>query len=349
MLHQAVMNVVIRRRYFLLVQRLSSTASVGEATAGSRPLPLLLVPRRALLLYKEQMKPSMKHGEKSKPSTEEQPWPRKLVYAAYAAVAIFLPYSTAWFLSTNARIRSIIFKDDQFALLDRMRQHFGVEDWESISEPEAVLNVAKIPHKFADEPAARIRQQQAWIDELNQSVVTVRLFPQALDGNAINAITGDPPITFRVARLRAGTLARHEDLAEALKQEDIRPPVAVDFPDDVESNEEMSNSIDVVLNESALRYSTKRETTLPSLSIYSLWHYQAPVATVQTNVKANMTKMSDTDMELSRLDHEISVMQNELDHAASSHRPIDDIRDELRQLQSAKRRLQWKLLIPWSR
>jgi hypothetical protein len=344
MLRPTALNISIpvARRRFLREQRRLSTTPIGGADPSTKSLPLILVPRRAFLRYKEQMKPFIKPVDKNSTEADEHPWPRKVVYAAYAAAAIFIPYTAAWFLSTNARMRSMLFTDDQSALMNRMRHHFGVEDWESISEPE-ILNVDKIPHKFVDEPTARIRKQQAWIDKLNQGMVTVRLYPQAVNNNVMT----DDSSSGHVMQLEARTPARHEEIVKALNFDDIKPPVAIDFPGDESAEQDANISNDLLFDDTILDDATTKEAIFPSMSIYSLWHYQAPVAIANNNTQS--ATMSETALEVSRLNHEISSLQNELHQAASSQRPIDDIREELRQLQSAKRRLQWKEWIPWTR
>lgn len=339
--------IAARRSASLRKQNQSFSSTVGDATfvgpSAPAPPPIQLVSRRALQKYKQQTKPNAKTKFKSTVD-EEKPWPRNFVYAAYAATSIFIPYSTAWFLSTNKTLRSLIFSEnDSSFLLNCMRRHFGVHDWESISEPESVQQPLHIPHKFVDEPTARIRAQQAGIDRRNQENVTVRLYHSVrAPGSALTASDSNGA---RVVPLPARTLARHEDIVQAVADVSIQPPVAIDFPLEQDATDDDA----VLFHESDTvdgpNHSQQSATTVPSMSVYSLWHYHPPAASTSSDLAVG--RMSETALERSRLDHEIQLLRGELSRAASSSRSVDDLCEELSKLQSAKRRLQRKEWIPW--
>jgi hypothetical protein len=149
-----------------------------------------------------------------------------------------------------------------------MRYHFGVLDWEAISEPEIVAihqqrqrqyttttknqmiipnttttttTTTIIPYKFVQEPTQRIRQQQAWIEHYNQGTVRVQLtYPSSSSSSTydddVNNNLGTTTTTSHILELPAQTLARYNDIAKvvvpAADLDIIRPPLALDCIDD---------------------------------------------------------------------------------------------------------------------
>jgi hypothetical protein len=324
------------------------------STAPTQP-PITLMSRRLLLQYEKEMRHAAKgKAPKKKAVKDDTPWPRNVVYGAYAVMAIFIPYTAAWFLSTNERLRSLVLPDDDNdslrPLVEYMRHHFGVPDWQCLSEPETLV-VHTIPHKFVDEPTARIRQQQAWIQRFEQGTVQVKITcrDQEEDTNALFPSTNEDSFhASHVLELPAKTLARPEEIAKVVPATvSLRPPLALDFLDSDYDEEAVKN--ESLSLQSVTEESPDRTPFVPNLSIYSLWHFQAPTlaATSEPSSSKDLKNMSPLAIELSRLNYEIDRLQAELQQASSSHRSIDDIQAELASLKSAKRRLQWRKL--WSR
>jgi hypothetical protein len=302
----------------------------SDAAAVSENKPLRLVSRRAF--FKEKRR--KQHLKTGVTKSDEKPWPRSVVYAAWGFAGIFVPYTAAWFLSTNERIRTLVLSNNE-SILDVMRNHFGVEDWESISEPETFCNTNGkrlwIPHKFADEPTAAIRQQQRIIAEQNREAVSVRVI--------------DGPDTRVVVELPASTLARQDDIVKALPN--VKPPVAIEFPTITLSNSsgESLPFHDAEEEEAASDDSSSSSLLLSSMTIFSSWHYH-PIPNSATTSK----QLDEDELELARIDHEMELLRNELKAAGSSHRSVDDIHEGLARLAKEKRHLklqQW--LRPWRR
>jgi hypothetical protein len=234
-----------------------------------------------------------------------------------------------------------------------MRNHFGIPDSESIAEPEAVqllLSHRSIPHRFMDEPTQRIRQQQLNIDERHQQNVKVQL----TSGIATSMENVHSNVT-----LPAKTLARWDELVKVVPPSNhisIQPPIALDFNDDDDDddddistnlhsdrNDDISSSL---TSSASLPRLDDTTTTVPSMSIYSLWHYHPPPKSVNDHV-TNMNpvqQMSPVDIELSRIQYEMNLLQQELQQP---HRSIDDIQEEMAQLKSLKRQLRWKKWLSW--
>ena len=83
------------------------------------------------------------------------------------------------------------------------------------------------------------------------------------------------------------------------------------------------------------------------MSIYSLWQYHPPKVDIDTATNVNpVLRMSSMDIELSRIQYEMDLLQQELQNQ-HQQRPIDDIQEEIRKLKSLKRQLQWKKYLSW--
>lgn len=332
---------------------------------------------------------------------DDTPWPRKLVLAAYAAAALVIPYTAAWIFSTNDSLRRLVFiappevdeTDDGWdvsdpkashkptnkysssynyytnQILDRMRQHFGVQDWENISEPEwvdikfrSILQNGssqhsntndKIPFKFVDEPTGRIRRQQRLVDARNRDRIAIRFHGQE-NGTVVSHDDADASAatqSFPTVELPAQTLSRHAAVISAVQTEHgiaIPTPVAMDFPIQKKTDSVLSIE-ENIRNENAIDHDVPSTVAAPSLSIYSLWHYQASLPQQRQNLSVDgreEKQMSATAWELSRLDYEIAQLQIELAQASSSQRSVDDISAEMQRLVLERRRLAWKQWIP---
>jgi hypothetical protein len=72
---------------------------------------------------------------------------------------------------------------------------------------------------------------------------------------------------------------------------------------------------------------------------YSLWHYLSPMQQLQQ--EESSPRMSSYDIDVSRLEHEIQKLQDDLNDV-NCIRDIDDMALELKEKKSALRNLRWK-------
>jgi len=325
----------------------------------------MLVSRRALLQQQQQQHSHTPTTIKaSRPSVnpkaadDEKPWPRSVVLAFYAACGLVVPYSAAWFLSSHDELRQWLLPlehDDKcnnnnpkllHALLERMRQHFGEIDWERISEPELVYNNNNnnnIPYKFFDEPTQAVRTQQAALEA--QSTVQVRLH-DCHNNNNNNETTQQQQ---QIVELAASTLARQDEVREALRKQNVTIdwPVGLDFPTTTTTTTTAEpETVSAAEQEDATKAAPSDNDhpndnrLLSELAIYSLWHHHHHHPQQQQQQSSNNSyNMSRTALELSRLDHELNILKQELQGSSSSGRPIDDIQHDLQQKRAERRRL----------
>jgi hypothetical protein len=330
---------------------ISTQSGIGSSNSTSA---VRLISRQLFVHYQQYIKlkrlQQSPHHKKPKVKLEDTPWPRNIVYGAYGVGAICVPYSIAWFLSTNEPLRTKLFPNtsfyESFVIIEWMRYHFGILDTDAISEPETIQQQhrvvgphpnTRVPYKFVDEPTKRIRQQQLDINQQQERNVKFRIQHSGGTDNTI-------------VELPAKTLARYDTLVKAIPNRSIVPPIALDFIYD----EEVVND-DEVANDGTIDDNT---VTVPSMSIFSLWHYQPSPKTDTDTTFHSIANISPLEMELLRVQYEIDRLQHELNMQLSSmnssstshhQRPIDDIQDELVQLRSLKRKLQWKKWIPFGR
>jgi hypothetical protein len=321
--------IVSRRAYNMQQQKLKDLATSGGGSGGSASKP---------------KGPSTSSQAKS---TDELPWPRNFVIAGYTFTAIAVPYTLAWLFSTNATLRGWIIGEHvestgdkevwnsntpvavaastKMQILNRLRQHFGVVDWESLSEPEAVdityppLSGSKerittiLPHRFVDEPTVRIRRQQANIATRHCDEILVR-FHSPTSTSYSNAEDKEYLVS-----LKATTPARHETIARAAaaaatKTNDERPLgplVAVDFPivrdkdssgSSINEHTDATEDLTISLQESVPWQESShntipvvQETTLhtprpSSISIYSPWHHHVSTATASAQQQESSSR-----------------------------------------------------------
>ena len=329
-------NPIVQTAQRRLVSEFASTPTPTPPAAHPR---LLLVSRRSLQQQQQQhttitpaVRPTSFQQSKTKP--DELPWPRTAVYAFYAACSILVPYTVAWCLASHESWRTRLLPDEDNAvgsrrtmLLEWMRHEFGHVDERAMSEPERVALLHQqqqvVPYKFVDECTAAVRHRQAQIAQQQNDSVVVRLF---LNNNNEDSISVTLPAATRAnpeaVRRALQTHAPHVQLP------DETATVALDFPVSSEPEGEEDNEAPVT--------SSRDASTATAMSIYSLWHHHASTTTTATT-----KPMSDREMHLSRLNHEIEALQQEF-QSMSSSRAIDDIQTDLRQKQSERRRLRRK-------
>ena len=335
----------------------SNDANVTGLSAMNTPQSIRWVSRRLFLQYQLHVKSksSSKLNPSSKINTstkDETPWPRNVVYGTYVVMSICIPYSIAWFLSSNEPIRNMIFSSftkeyyESSFIIEWMRHHFGIPDDGCISEPEMVqlfLSHQSIPYRFVDEPTKRIRHEQLYINQQQERNMKFRI----ISG------TATPNESIHIVDLPAKTVARYDDLVKVVVPT-IQPPIALDFDDcdDDDHEQEIIPKSSSTLDDNTLLNDTT--ITIPSMSIYSLWHYhQSPKELLEQQHSSNTTgrqkQLSPIQMELSHIQYELDKLHQELKQSSSSiqQRPIDDIQEEIVQLKTLKRQLQWRNWLSW--
>jgi hypothetical protein len=147
-------------------------------------------------------------------------------------------------------------------------------------------------------------------------------------------------------------LARYESLLKVVPNNvPIQRPISLDFDDGDDDEEEVITDLTSlsILDDNTLTSSSSvwNDTTItvPSMSIYSLWHYQPPKQQLEHANDTTM-KLSPIQMELSRIQYELDILQRELKQQ-HQQRPIDDIQDEIIKLKALKRQLQWRKWLSW--
>ena len=364
-----ILPVDMLQRFALCQRRWMSSGDINVVSPTTTKSAALVrvISRRLLLQYQQHVKSkaTSKTALNTKQSNkkDETPWPRNIVYGTYVVMSVCIPYSIAWFLSSNEPLRSRIFPPSKYyessLIVQWMRLHFGIPDYECIAEPETVqllLSHQSIPHRFVDEPTQRVRQQQLYINQQHERNVKFRLMSGT--GTAIERTMND-------VVLPAKTLARYDALVKLLPKEiSIQPPIALDF-NDSDDDEDVTTDpfpdhdvVDNTLSSSSSSSSSLNDTTVtvPSMSIYSLWHYH-PSPPLDDDRSTNraprsvLDDMSPIDIELSRIQYEMHRLQQELQQQSSSpmmqQRPIDDIQEEIVQLKALKRQLQWRKWMSW--
>jgi len=336
------------------------------------------VSRRALLQQKQQhpsatMQQLLKQQNASTATSKataaaEKPWPRSVVLGFGAFCCVAVPYAAAWFLALHQDWRTALLgstsddenNDDesnintsssttfQQRILQWMRHHFGEIDYLAISEPERLelqlhKSASLIPHKLEDEPTRAVRRQQWFVAQQNaEPKLQVRLYDSDSGSNDDDTAT--------IVELPAATLANPEALRRAVPIA-LPEPVALDFPVVPTANEEEENddsrSGDLEMRDDNTGNGNERNNSnIPSMSIYSLWHHHSVPQTNDTagsNNNNTNRRMSPAQLELSRLDYEIAILKMELQSRSNtSNRAIDDIRHDLQQKQSERRRWQIK-------
>lgn len=291
-----------RRPILLLVQKRCFT---GAAEATSTPP---IVSRRAWQAYRKK-NPSTAPPKEAIPKEPEKPWPRNMVLGGYAAGAIFIPYTIAWFLSMHVELRRVIGSE---GLNEMLRSHFGDDEHTSFQD----LKNGVVPKKkLEDEEFSEVRQQQVTIEELNEEEVPVEIHVFQ-DGGTVTT----------TARFPGTKLAT----PEVLLSNGTEGVVAVDF-EDLPIDVETSISDDLETGSGFTTESLTQQT-------YSSWYYQ-PTNAPQEQKKVQ--QVSHQDIEISRLEYTIKQLEHDIVDTNST-RDIDDMKQELANSRTELRNLRWK-------
>jgi hypothetical protein len=302
-------------------RRLATTGRSTQARFSTVAAPprRLVVSRRAWRAYEETLP---KQAKKKVEKPEDKPWPRNMLLAGYAVASIFIPYATVWLITASPSLRESF----QGVLpLDRLRKHFGEEEWDAQSYVEREER-SEGHYQFPSEAPFLERQQQSRIETFNDGKVTANLY-----------ILGDDESQAQVKEVPASTRGNREALFELLGTTEAKN-VAVDFVDSSDSDESSSTVFG-----NTLSYPEAADPVLPLLTTihtYSSWHHvpsqQAPQQTSHLNA----------DLEVPRLEFTIDELEKNLKDPSCT-RDIDDMMTELNQAKGDLRRLKWKRRLGW--
>jgi hypothetical protein len=262
-------------------------------------------------------------------SSDDKPWPLSVRIAGAVAGGIFIPYSMAWFSTSNPGLRDYF---EDYLPMNQLRTHFGEVEWNGQSYVDAQMDkeahVVKEAglYQFPGEITWKDRKQQEIVDEMEASEVTANLY--VLEDHAELKQTKQVPASIR---------ANRKVLSELVGTQEEGVAVAVDFEDDADAAtmEESSSSMGSSFEEH------NHNPILPLLQqthTFSNWYYHSNHTQQAQEQQASNT---DTQMEQSRLEYTISEAEKNLKDPNCT-RDIDDMMTELRQSQRDLSRLKWK-------
>lgn len=297
-------------------------ASRTITTTSTARIPGLprVVSRREWLAHphRTMAKPSAKTAPQ-----EEKPWPRSLQILGYTMAAVGIPYSIAWFASSNAPVREILSRVIP-NLDDVLRHHFGEEERHSVSYCDRPYETPQ--YQLDGEPTYKQRFQQIQIDLLEAVPVPVRVRLE--------------PVGLMMEETLAGSVrASPREILKAVgshEGEEVR--VAVDFgglPKEPQDAEVLSE--DDTMEATGIKSSPLSQRT----QTYSTWHYLVPQQQATSNSTSSSSSVSNQEMQVSKLKFEIEQLQRDLQDVNCT-RDRDDMVRELREKKSELRRLQWK-------
>jgi hypothetical protein len=293
----------------------------STTTVAAPPPRRLVVSRRAWRAYKETLPKKVK---KKVDKPEDKPWPRNMQLAAYGAAAIFVPYATIWFITSNPSLREAL----QGVLpLDKLRSHFGDEEWDVKSYVERE-ELNEECYKFPNEPPLLERQQEAKIQEFNDGKVSANIYLLSDDGSQE-----------QMKEVPASTRANRKALLELVGTSDGKD-VAVDFVDTYDSEMDSSSSSSEFGD--TLSFPESADSVRPLLQTihtYSSWHH-VPSQQAQAASQLNV------DLEVPRLEFVIDELEKSLKDPSCT-RDIDGMVAELNEAKSDLRRLKWKRRLGW--
>lgn len=304
-------------------------------TAINRPR---IVSRRAWEAYRKEH-PGPKTATSSKKKADEAPWPRNFQIAGFVLGSLGIPYSIAWYLSTDKEMRDMLGLPE--SVLEALRQHFG-----SPEENTSYFDVkaGEEPHyQFEDEPVYNERLQQRNIEALQDLPSPVRISLIHPQDRSI--------VTSQEQVIQGSAPARPESLLQMVMGESSSPDqrqtknvaVAVDFADLEEEStfgeqkpqQQQQEEGTLSMGESSSSF------VIPSIStIYSTWYYQRPQDQQQQQQQSEQ-RMSQDQVHESKLKWQIETLEKDLKDPNCT-RDMDDMQQELKELRAELRKLTWK-------
>jgi hypothetical protein len=296
---------------------------MSDAATAESLRPRRVVSRRAWQAHERTMP---KKANFKSTRADEKPWPRNMQLAAYAAGAFFVPYSTVWLISSNPTLREI-FKD--IIPMDMIRGHFGEIEQNAQSYEDKISGEAldRGYSRLPEEMTLAERRRQAKVEELNSAEVTFNIY--LLDSSSSQTTIRAP----------GSVPANPEKLLELLgsQVEHAKDSVAIDFEED--QDDYSSNASDQLYMDEMTKDFTLEDPTkglLRQTHTFSTWYYHRPAQEEQ-----QAGKVTDRDMEISRLEYTIDKLQKDLKDPACT-RDMDDMAGELQQSKSSLSKLRWK-------
>jgi len=334
-----------------------------------------IVSRRAWQSYVKQ-NPSLKskNSSTSNKKKEEAPWPRNFQIAGYCAAAVGIPYSLAWFYSSNQELRDMLPIRLPDIVLNALRHHFGEIEDEYHSYPETLVQQyhheeedqqqqpAAVVYKFEDEPTLIERTIQHEIDSFvldDTHEIPIKISCISPHDNSI--VHTEQYAVHGSLKANADSLLNIMTNKKGNEKDFI---IAVDFPpqnQDVEENERLKQqqqvddtSTNFTIGDNGMNDMTMTTTNgkssfssfqMPDLcTIYSLWYSpsqgQAPQASSSTTAPSTH-RMTADQMEESKLNYEIEQLQRNLKDPSCT-RDMDEMQQELQNNKSKLRKLIWK-------
>lgn len=273
-----------------------------------------MVSRRAWLAYRKRH-PSPHVNKTAAPKEEEKPWPRNMILAGYAFASVFIPYSFAWYLSMDKRVRLIV-ESVVPGAEEILRSHFGHSEYTSYQDLKEGVEPKK---KLDDEDPFLLRKQQEFIEELSKEDTPVQIY----------VIRGGDIVSTK-ATFKGDMLATSNNLMP----EGHDGTVAIDF-DDLPSKEP------TLVDEMASAFA--QSSGAVANHVYSHWFYQPPS---DPQERRKLQQSSLQDIEVSRLEYTIKKLEEELNDTNST-RDIDEMRQELAECKKELRSLRWKQRLGW--
>jgi len=263
----------------------SSSATPVQQTASVPPISVSRL-RSRRVVRRTQRQQEQKSGKDSKPEKEssaskaadEKPWPKSVVYAAYAAGATLVPYTLVWISLTDPNLREIAWSSSSSSVdknsdidIDPgdgiplvLRRHFGEEDWNSVPYVDvlddaegAVTDKSKVPYRLAGE--------RSWHDEATRRAsdrrihpsrrIEIRLTPIPRDvvdanwndiGPQLKGVTFVLPASERAntSNLLKHLLVSSSSAGEQFENADDLSVVAVDFPSEEKDEDDTAPAAD---------------------------------------------------------------------------------------------------------
>jgi hypothetical protein len=320
-----VVSVAPARRF------LSTTAAVTAPPQHT----IRVVSRRVWQAHKETL--PKKPKPKGPTNVDEKPWPLNFKIAGAVAAATLIPYFSVWFICSDPALREF-FKD--YLPLDKLRWHFGENEWNATSYVDSLEHPIDVNLKtFPLELPYQTRKEQGELEKLENGNVSVQLI--LLDGASQEQ-------TQPTKQVPGSTKATPDTLLNVFGNHlEQGGSVAVEFIDehdsggdaifaDAFSNTENNNST----TSSLLSLEDPTAPLLQRTHTFSTWHFQPQAQSQQQQVKTSK-RMTDEQVEMSRLEYTIDKLQNDLNDPNCT-RDIDSLREELNQAKKALSRSKWK-------
>ena len=292
----------------------SFTQRANLSTNGSGRL---VISRRA---WQDYAKSLSKRTKPKAEKPEDKPWPTNVKIAGYAAGGILIPYCVVWFIVCDPTLRGWF---QNVLPLEKLREHFGDLEWDAQSYSDQDESLDTGYYQYPRELSFEQRKQEADIENRENDKLTTNLY-----------LLGDHEIK-QTKQVDASLSANRDSLLEIIGSSSFeKVSVAVDFEEDA------------TMGTTDMAESSLEDLTMPGDSIadlrnkthtYSTWYHVSNIQQQQQDRR----QMSQAELDLSRLEHTIATLENNLKDPTCT-RDIDDMTSELREAKRQQNRLRWK-------